>query len=59
MNVRELINYLTSYDDHGYGQAEIVTCYKQDNPLTDTNSVADALFIESMNGGFHIVLQIE
>jgi hypothetical protein len=57
MNVREMIEYLTNYADHGYGEANIVTCYKHDNPLTDVNSIDDALFIESKDGDFYIVLQ--
>ena len=59
MNVSELIDFLTHYSDHGYGKAEVVVCDHRDNPLTEVDSIKDALFIESKNGDFYIVLQTE
>lgn len=59
MKVNELIDFLVHYSDRGYHGADIVVCDSRDNPLTDANTIKDALFIESKNGDFYIVLQTE
>lgn len=59
MTVDELIEWLTYYKDHGKGEALVLTCYQRDNPLTDASCIKDALFIDSMNGDFLVVLQAE
>lgn len=59
MTIYELLDYLTKYADRGKGEAFVMTCDHRDNPLTDANCIKDALFIDSMNGDFLVVLQTE
>ena len=57
MTVDELISYLTSYADHGKGNALVVVCDSLDNPSTDGTCVKDAIFMEWRDGECQIVLQ--
>ena len=59
MKINELIDYLTTYKDHGYGEGEVFVCNPNENPLSDAMEIESAVFIECKDGDFYIVLQME
>ena len=59
MTVNELRDYLAKYVGYGDGEADVMVCYKRDNPVADSNCIADAVFLEWKNGECAVVLQMD
>ena len=57
MTISEIRDYLAKYCGEGYGDTILMVCDKRDNPITDANCIADAVFIESKDGERIVVLQ--
>lgn len=59
MKLTELIDYLTQYADRGKGDALVVVANKHWNPMTESEDICSAVFIEANDGKCTIVLQTE
>lgn len=59
MTIAEIRDYLAQYVGEGKGDAPLLVCDKRDNPLTDSLCIEDAVFIESKDGEYMVVLLTE
>lgn len=59
MTIAELRDFLAKYYGEGKGDAPLLVCDKRDNPITEGMCIADAMFIENMDGEYMVVLQTD
>ena len=59
MTISELRDYLARYVGEGKGDTRVAYANKSWNPVTESEDITNALFIEDKNGNCVIVLQTE
>jgi hypothetical protein len=57
MTINELRDYLAKFTGEGKGDAVVRIANKEWNPLTESEDIVDAIFMEQKNGDAIVVLQ--